>query len=435
MRPDEIRDAGGLTSTALAELTELARDTHKALAGRLFGLAGRPGQAVGMVHDGIAAIAYESTRLGLKYGPAAAGMLGSMLQDEDAPSSHDAPRGRFVLGALNGFWGDRIATERDALAPVMRVRLHDGPLRRVPANVAFDAREGATGRLVLFAHGLCETDQFWWFGAERNWGDPDTTYGRRLREDDGWTPLYLTYNTGAHISANGRELAWLIGALVEEWPVPVTEIALVGHSMGGLVVRSAAHQADESGEAWVKRLSHVIGLGTPHMGAPLERFVNWGTHRLARLPETRPLAQWLNRRSVGIKDLRYGSFIDADWDGHDLDELLTDRCTDAQLVPGVAYSMVSATLSREPEGLFAHDLLVAHTSAHGRGRTPDGRSIPFETDRAFHLGGRRHHFDLLNDPDIYARLHDWLSGEVAVPVADDTRPRRRRLRSQKRRSA
>jgi alpha-beta hydrolase superfamily lysophospholipase len=30
----------------------------------------------------------------------------------------------------------------------------------------------------------------------------------------------------------------------------VSEIALVGHSMGGLVARSACHQAAEAGRSW-----------------------------------------------------------------------------------------------------------------------------------------------------------------------------------------
>ena len=38
-------------------------------------------------------------------------------------------------------------------------------------------------------------------------GDPDTTYGSLLARDHGVTPIYLRYNTGQHISVNGRELA------------------------------------------------------------------------------------------------------------------------------------------------------------------------------------------------------------------------------------
>jgi hypothetical protein len=427
MRSDEMRDAGSLAGTALDELAELAHGVHTALAGRLFGLAGKRAEPIRLLHDGIAAIAYGSTRLGMKYVPPAVGLAAGAFQDPRAESAHDVPAGRLVLGAINGFWGDRVAEKHAALAPPMRVRLHGGPLRRVPGNVAADAAERqVTGRLVVFAHGLCETDLCWSFAAEKRWGDRTVTYGSLLSAADGWTPLYLNFNTGVHVSDNGRELDELLDELVTQWPVPVTEIAIVGHSLGGLVARSAAHQADLRGHAWRHRLRHVVGLGAPHLGAPLERAVNWGTHRMARLPETRPIAEWLNRRSVGIKDLRYGALLEEDWLGFDADELLHDRCTPATLLPGVAYSVASATLSREPYGIFAMDLLVQHGSAHGIGNV---RSIPFDRERTFHIGGRKHHFDLLADPMVYDQLRAWLAGaDGAGRTADERKPRRGRRR-------
>jgi pimeloyl-ACP methyl ester carboxylesterase len=411
MRSDELRDAGSLAGTALDEIAELAQGVHRAVASRVFGATGRQAQPVRLLHDAIAAIAYGSTRLGLKYLPPAAGFAAGALRDPAAESAHDVPRSRFLLGAISGFWGDRMAQRQQALAPAMRLRLHDGRLRRLPATLAADAAAPgtATGRLVVFIHGLCETDRCWSFAAQQRWGDRTCTYGSML-QDDGWTPLYLNYNSGLRVSANGREFAELLDELVALWPVPVTEIALVGHSMGGLVARSAAHQGNELGHAWLALLTHVVGLGTPHLGAPLERYANWGAHRLDRLPETRPFASWLNQRSVGIKDMRYGALLEQDWLGHDPDELLTDRCTPAQLLPGVAYSVASATFSREPHGPFAHDLLVQHSSAHGIGKL---RTIPFEPERTFHLGGRKHHFDLLADARVYGQLREWLSGAVA----------------------
>jgi hypothetical protein len=422
MRADEIRDVGSLAGSALGEITELAHDVHHAVAGRLFGLAGKHAEPIRLLHDGIAAIAYGSTRLGVKYLPPAAGLLASTMPDPAAGSAHDVPRGRYVIGAISGFWGDRIAEEQPALAPQLRMRLHGGALRRLPANLAADATEagGATGRLVVFAHGLCETDLCWSFAAERRWGDRTCTYGSMLRDADGWTPIYLNCNTGVHISANGLELAEQLEDLVARWPVEVTEIALVGHSLGGLVARSAAHQGELLGHAWVGPLRHIVGLGAPHLGAPLERFTNWGTHRLGRLPETQPFAVWLNRRSVGIKDLRYGALLEEDWLGFDADELLHDRCTPATLLPGVAYSVASATLSREPHGLFATDLLVQHGSAHGIGKV---RSIPFDRDRTFHLGGRKHHFDLLADSMVYDQLRRWLAGADGAGTAEQRKPR------------
>ena len=314
-----MRDSGALLGTALDELTELARDVHKALAGRIFGMFGAAARPAHVLHDAIAAAAYAGSRVAVRTVPAVVGAVAAETGKANLDAYADTPRGHFTLSALSGFWGDRLVEQRTALAPVMSVRTHDGPLRRMPGNVVHDEAV-PTGKLVVFLHGLCETDRYWWFGAERAWGDRTVTYGSRLRDDRSWTPLYMHYNTGLHISENGRLLAGYLETLVERWPVPVTEIALVGHSMGGLIVRAAAHLADERELAWVTALRHIVGLGAPHLGAPLERFVNAGTHAMARLPETRPIATWLNRRSVGIKDLRHGSVLDIDWRDFDPDD-------------------------------------------------------------------------------------------------------------------
>ncbi|HLY33603.1 MAG TPA: hypothetical protein VKQ07_03655 [Jatrophihabitantaceae bacterium] len=414
MRADELRASGALLGTELDGVTVLVRDVHRAVATRVFGLFGAAAVPARLMHDGIAAIAYSATRVGVRVVPPVVGAGIAASRDGATASAHDVPKQRFALGALNGFRGDRLAATRAhrPLATSMRVRTHDGPLRRITPNVAFDAREAATPKIVVFVHGLCETDLCWWFGAARHWGDAGATFGSKLRDDEGWTPLYVHYNSGLHVSANGRELSAQLESLVDRWPVRVDEIALVGHSMGGLVVRSAAHQANEARLRWVRSLTHVVGLGAPHLGAPLERLVSRGTHAMSRRPETKPFADWLNRRSVGIKDLRHGAFLEADWQGFDPDTCLDDRCTDAALLPGVLYSMASATLSARPDGVWAHDLLVQRASAHGVG---PARSIPFDPQRTFHIGGK-HHFDLLCDPLVYAKLREWL-GQSAVTTS------------------
>ena len=123
-------------------------------------------------------------------------------------------------------WGDRIERDHAPLALGLDLRVDGEP----------------AGSVAVFAHGLCETDAAWGLG-----GGP--TYGERLREDLGHTPVYARYNTGRHISDNGRALAAALEALVEDWPVPVEELVLVGHSMGGLVARSACHYGERDGLA------------------------------------------------------------------------------------------------------------------------------------------------------------------------------------------
>ncbi len=167
------------------------------------------------------------------------------------------------------------------------------PFRRLP------------GRLLVLVHGLCMNDLQW----RRNGHD----HGAALAHDGGWQPLYLHYNSGRHASTNGREFADLLETLVAQWPVPVEELVVLAHSMGGLVARSACQHAELSQQRWLKHLRKIVFLGTPHHGAPLERHGH-GLQRLVGIsPYTAPLARLGMIRSAGITDLRHGNVLDQDW--------------------------------------------------------------------------------------------------------------------------
>ncbi|MEA2480303.1 MAG: hypothetical protein QOJ07_2225, partial [Thermoleophilaceae bacterium] len=261
-----------------------------------------------------------------------------------------------------------------------------------------------TPRIVVFVHGLCETDGSWGGG-----------YGGRLRDEHGYSPVYARYNTGLRVSDNGKRLAAAIEHVVETWPVDVAEVVLIGHSMGGLVARSACHYGERDGHTWTERLRHVVCLGTPHLGAPLERAANRAGWALSRLPETRPFAELINVRSAGIKDMRFGNCVEEDWCDCDPDELLTDHCTEVPFLPSANYYFVGATLARDPDsraGRMAGDLLVQFASASGNGPK---RRIPFEVDNGAHVGGINH-FQLLNHPAVYEQISKWLTRK-ALPAA------------------
>ncbi len=221
-----------------------------------------------------------------------------------------------------------------------------------------------------------------------------------------FTPVYLRYNTGLRISENGRALARLLDELLAAWPCGVAELVLVGHSMGGLVARSACHYAELEGRRWTDAVRHVFCLGTPHLGADLEKGVNALGWALGRLPETKPIETFLNARSVGIKDLRFGSCIEEDWRDCDPDEFLRDRCREVPFLPDANYYFVGATLSDGPLGALLGDLLVRLPSASGKGNGR-GRSIPFEVDKGHELSGLNH-FDLLNHPAVYEQIRAWI---------------------------
>ena len=219
---------------------------------------------------------------------------------------------------------------------------------------------------------------------------------------------FLRYNSGLHISENGKAVATLLEKLIQAWPVEPRSIVLVGHSTAGLIARSAAHHGAQAGQEWPRGVSHLITLGTPHLGAPLEQAVHVASAALSALPETRMFGAFLRRRSAGIRDLRQGSLVDEDWRGRDPDALRAAAVKEVPLLAGATHCFVAATITADPEHPVARllgDTLVLPASAAGRGRT---RRIPFAAEHGHHLGGA-HHLALLNHPGVYERLRGWLA--------------------------
>lgn len=364
---------------------------------------------VQMLHDGITSLVYGGLRTAVAATGGAARFAAGFVASGDDP--RPGSPADLAIAALNGFAGERLERDHNPLATQMELR-HRGrtvPLERAALAAAFP---DASPRLALFVHGLACNETLWQLQAERHCGDSNTTYGSRLQTDLGYTPLYVRYNSGLHVSDNGRQLARLLDRVVTEWPVPTDELILVGHSMGGLVVRSSCHYGQEAGLDWVRRVRHVFSLGSPHLGAPLEKVANVTAWLLGLTDITRPFADALNSRSVGIKDLRFGSLRDEDWQGADLDALLVDRTGDVPLLETAAHYFVAATVTRDPRhplGVAVGDLLVREASAFGRGRL---RRIRFPLENGRHFGPMNH-FDLLNHPDLYEQMRRWLEGRLA----------------------
>jgi pimeloyl-ACP methyl ester carboxylesterase len=408
MRREEIAALGDLAGEAAAGATRQIHELHDGIARRVWRRVGPAALPVRLAHDRIASSAYsaagELTRQVVRAGAHAA----SLARSPDAPSIEGTPAGRLVVSALNGAFGDTLVRRGNPLALRMTVRRRGRDLELTPATVT-DAYPNAMPRLAVFVHGLCETDDAWKLGDARH-----VPYGHRMEVELGYTPVYLRYNTGRHISENGRELATLLEALVTSWPTEVHEITLVGHSMGGLVARSACHYGADG--ACVAKVRHVFTLGTPHRGAPLEQAANAASVALARLPETRPLARALNVRSVGIKDMRYGYLTDECWMEEDCDAFLRDSSREVPFLPTARHYFICATVTRQPDaavGRIIGDLLVLRPSAWAH--EARGKRMRFPIEHYHHLGGASH-FDLLNHPAIYAQMRRCLASQRALPA-------------------
>ena len=387
-----MSETAELARRGLSELGGAARgigDIHLGVAERVFTFVGPTAKPVRAAHQAISRGVYAGL-----HGAAVAVGHGAALAARNAPPVSQTAKGAALVGILNGLIGDTLVREGSALAQPMAIRV-DGEV------AGPDAFPGASPRVVVFVHGLMETERSWRLGGRES-------YGERLERELGCTAVELRYNTGLRISENGRALCELMTDLVDQWPVEVEEIALVGHSMGGLVARSACHRAALDERDWVGRVRHVISLGSPHMGAPLEQAVHYAAHGLSRLPETRPLGRFLRRRSGGIRDLRQGSLVDDDWRDRDPEALRAEACQEVPLLEGATHCFVSATITRSPRhpiGRLLGDTLVLTPSASGRSRT---RRLGFRDEDGLHVGGANH-FALLNHPKVYAQLRDWLS--------------------------
>jgi pimeloyl-ACP methyl ester carboxylesterase len=255
----------------------------------------------------------------------------------------------------------------------------------------------ATGRLVVMVHGLVETEVIW--------NGDDVTPGLKsaLEDHPELTPLPIRYNSGLHVSVNGSKLAAMLQELAANWPVPIESIALVGHSMGGLVARSALVAGMEAGHGWIDDVHDVVAIGTPHRGAPLEKLVNVVAWGLGTTRTSRPLGAFLNGRSAGIKDLRYGAIAEGDWKDTDPDALLRDTVGVHVLPNHVKHHFVSGAITADPHhpvGAVVGDLMVRPTSNAGRAR--------LEPTNVVVLGGH-HHFSLVHDPDVVDHVVSWLA--------------------------
>lgn len=309
------------------------------------------------------------------------------------PRTNTSGQREAILSALNGIVGDHLVASKNPLAIDMELR-HNGQSLVMDTQALNAALPVANGKLLIMLHGLCMND--------RQWRRDGHDHGALLARE-GFTPLYLRYNSGQHISTNGRAFAELLEVLVEIWPVPVEQIVLLGHSMGGLVSRSACHYGSEARHRWPQRLKKVFFLGTPHHGSPVER----GGNRLDRVlgfsPYTAAFSRLGKIRSAGITDLRFGSVIDEDWNGKD--RFARSKSPDAilPLPSAIACYAIAATLGEDGTG---GDGLVQVDSALGQHATPN-RQLKIPASRRW-IARETNHMELLSSAAICEQLKRWL---------------------------
>ena len=369
----DARGVGRMLFDASAGIVDVVERMHRTIERRP-GPVGRP---VVESTRGITGFVYRSVRGSMRV--IGRGIDASLAPLEGLlPAGETTPGREVFVSIVNGVYGDYLARTGNPLAIEMQI-LHDST--------------APTDKLLVLAHGLCMSNQ--------QWTRDGYSHGAALADALGFTPLYLRYNSGLPIAENGRLLADRLETLVRNWPRPVRELTILGHSMGGLVARSACLAAAERKLEWPQSLRRLVFLGTPHHGAPLERGGHGLDYLLALSPYSAPFTRLGKSRSAGIQDLRHGTITA---DGH----------RPVPLPANASCYAVAASLGERRSPLkdrVVGDGLVPLDSALGR-HTQRARALRIPKQHRW-VGFGMGHLELLHRPEVYAQLHEWLAAPAA----------------------
>ena len=447
LRASDLAAVAQLATHATVGITNLSEGVHQSVWGTLgvAGKGGKPGTANPAITGGLTGLIYSAVRGVTQLVGKGLGATFRQLQPLLEAADHQAVETRqreAVLAALNGVLGDHLHATQNPLATPFSLRYQGRALTTetahpvdgwpaqdadatpdVVAQSTAVAQTPVSGKVLVLIHGLCMNDLQWSGPATPvAAGNPTTAtvqapvhdHGSALAQALGYTPVYARYNSGLHISDNGLELARQLDGLLANWPVPVTELCVVAHSMGGLVMRSATQVAERDQLPWRQHLKRIVFLGTPHHGAPLERAGNWVDVILGSTPYSRPFAKLGQLRSAGITDLRYGHVVQADWQGHDRFRKRPDSRLHVPLPEGVACYTMAATLADKwapKSGAVTDNIvgdgLVPVPSALGH-HTQVGRRLLF-AQASRRVLYATHHMALLNSPVVTQQLITWLA--------------------------
>jgi pimeloyl-ACP methyl ester carboxylesterase len=391
----DLRGVSRMVIDAISGSTGLVEAMHANIARKPTRLAGA---TVGGALNGTTSIVYKSIR-GITR--AVGGGIDLALHAVAPALGHieSSPAREAVIAALNGVLGDYLAETGNPLAVTMHLRREGQPLELTREGLAAQIQVPGSKVLVL-VHGLCRNDRCW----ERD----GHNYGAELARDRSYTAAYLHYNTGLHISTNGRAFAQMLEELVAAWPVPLNEVSILAHSMGGLVARSAYHHASAAAHAWPRKLRKLVFLGTPHHGVPLERAGHGFELLLEKTPYTAPFALLGRVRSAGITDLRHGYALEEDWKGRDRSANRSDSCRSLPLPRHVQCYTIAAMIGNAPSprrDQLIGDGLVPVASALGDHRD-SRRRLAFPRSHQWTATGTSH-LGLLCSGQVYERIRGW----------------------------
>ena len=312
----------------------------------------------------------------------------------------DSDKKDIILSVLNGVIGDYLEEKENPLKITMQFRYQSKTLAIDPKsiNVAYPK---VNGKILLMIHGACMNDL--------QWTRKDHNHGEIIATELNKTPIYLKYNSGLHISSNGKNLNNLLEELVKNWPVPIEELVIIAHSMGGLVSRSALYYGEQNQKKWTQHVKKIVFLGTPHHGSYVERTGNYLDLILESIHYTKPFARLGKIRSAGVTDLRYGNLIDEDWKDDHRFEIKNDKRRNIQLSKQIEFYTIAAVVGNETTSLSTQilgDTLVDVKSALGQHKNPD-KNLNFKKENIW-ISYDSNHLDLISNPKILNKIKVWL---------------------------
>ncbi len=249
------------------------------------------------------------------------------------------------IGALNGVIGDYLHQTKNPLSINMGLYHNETPIQTDLSKIQSNY-PNSNRNVCLFLHGAASIETHWNKNATIN-------YAESLYNKYNYLPLFVRYNSGLHISENGKQLNSLLKALCAV--NSIDDIVIIGHSMGGLVFRSAVFYAHQYSSNWVKKVKHAFYLGSPHQGAPLEKFGAFTQSILEKIPNpyTKATHKLINIRSNGIKDLRHGYLRDEEWLAEKSDAFPTNRKTEVSSTFNFNQYVVAATVAKNIDSLLS----------------------------------------------------------------------------------
>ncbi|KPA14667.1 permease [Candidatus Magnetomorum sp. HK-1] len=393
IHPSDIKGIGQLATAGVSGITDLVASMHKAIdqTPGLFGAT--TNGPFGAISD----IVYQSIH---NVNNVVRDCMDTIIEQiEPFFDKHPPSKERDALIAvLNGVSGDYLLTHKNPLALPMTLNYNGEPLSLDDHTHETSLIPEFSGKLLVMAHGLCMSLQ--------QWQRDGHSHAQALSNDFGYTPVYLHYNTGLHISTNGRAFADLLEQLIQK--IPVNDFVILGYSMGGLLTRSAYYYAISCGYKWPELLRKQIFLGTPHHGAPLERGGNWINLLLESSPYAAPFAKIPKIRSSGITDLRYGTLLDEDWEENDRFDNIPDNRKPMPLPEKIQSYAIGGTIGDNKghikDRLFG-DGIVPLESALGQHSKPE-QCLAFPESHQW-IGYGINHLNLLYNKSVYEKIKQW----------------------------